>query len=202
MSKIIKLIKNKKLEVGAVLIVLIGTGMFAYEIVSLKNKAEAEEQSLLRKEAEEQRLLAMKEKEDQQDLKEQENSTNNEGSQVDTHTHNWQEVYEEVYYEEEGHYESILVKEGWTENIPSYVSVSYGMCSLCKADIECHVEEHLNIHTQNGEEAQYVMGEKQVHEGYFEKYHPAEYNNTWVVDTPARIESVLSGYECECGEIK
>ncbi|WP_404987545.1 hypothetical protein [Clostridium culturomicium] len=202
MSKVIKLLKNNKLLAGAVLIVLIGVGIFTGEIVSTKNEAEAEEQSLLRKETEEQRLLAMKEKAVQQELKEQENKTSNDTTQVEIHTHNWQEVYEEVYYQEEGHYESILVSEGWMEKIPSYVSVTYGMCSLCKDDIEGRVEEHLNIHIQNGEEAQYVNGEKQVHEGHFEKYHPAQYENKWVVDRPARTESILSGYKCECGETK
>ncbi|MEG2017576.1 MAG: hypothetical protein RR128_03860 [Clostridium sp.] len=202
MSKVMKLFKNKKLLVGVALVAIIGVGIFTYERVSFKNKAEAEEQNLLRKEAEEQRLLAIKEKEAQQDLKEQENSKSNDTTPVEIHTHNWKEVYEEVYYEEEGHYESILVSEGWMENIPSYVSVSLGMCSLCKGDIEANAEEHLNMHTQNGEEAEYVIGEKQVHEGDFEKYHPAQYVQKWVVDTPARTESVLSGYKCECGETK
>lgn len=70
MSKGMKLFKNKKLLVGVALVAIIGVGIFTYERVSFKNKAEAEEQRLLKKEAEEQRLLAMKEKEAQQDLKE------------------------------------------------------------------------------------------------------------------------------------
>lgn len=192
MSKVINIFKNKKLLGGVVLLVLIGVGIFSYEVVSFKNKAEAEEQ----------RVLEMKEKEAKQDIKEQENSKSNDTTQVEIHTHNWKEVYEEVYYQEEGHYESILVSEGWMEYRPSYVSVSYKKCTACEADIDGQEDEHLNIHIQNGEEANCVDGERQVNEGTEEIYHPAEYNNKWVVDIPARTESVLSGYKCECGETK
>ena len=131
-------------------------------------------------------------------VKEQVNTSNK-----NTHTHNWVEVYKDVYHAEEGHYENVLVKEAWTESVPVYEEQYRAICNTCGADITSNYIEHTRNHMLNGEGGSYKNVPMQVQVGTNTITHDAVYEKKYVVDKQAWTESVLSGYKCNgCGATK
>ena len=124
-------------------------------------------------------------------------------SNKNTHTHNWVEVYKDVYHAEEGHYENVLVKEAWTESVPVYEEQYRAICNTCGADITSNYIEHSKNHMLNGENGSYKNVPMQVQVGTNTINHDAVYEKKWIVDKQAWTEKVLSGYKCnECGSTK
>ena len=107
------------------------------------------------------------------------------------HQHNWAAKTELITHPEEGHYETVVVKEAWDE--PIYES--HNFCTDCGADITnkevyhfCPVSEAWSYHSER------------VQVG--SKHHDAVTQQQWVVDKKAWYESVIVGYECQCGATK
>ena len=124
-------------------------------------------------------------------------------SNKNTHTHNWVEVYKDVYHAEEGHYENVLVKEAWTESVPIYEEQYRAICNTCGADITGNEGSHIRNHMLNGENGSYKNVPMQVQVGTNTINHDAVYEKKWIVDKQAWTEKVLSGYKCnECGSTK
>ena len=140
---------------------------------------------------------------DKQVIQTQVATSKNENTNKDTHTHNWVEVYKDVYHAEEGHYENVLVKEAWTESIPVYEEQYRAICNTCGADITSNYIEHTRNHMLNGEGGSYKNVPMQVQVGTNTIKHDAVYEKKWVVDKAAWTEKVLSGYKCNsCGATK
>lgn len=137
------------------------------------------------------------------------NSTSDTGSysnnSTPVHTHSWAEVYKDVYHEEEGHYENVLVKEAWTETIPVYEEKIVGICNGCGKDITGQENAHMKEQMLAGN---YSCGSwrdevRQVQIGTNTINHDAVYEKKWIIDRAAWTEKVLSGYKCSsCGETK
>ena len=107
------------------------------------------------------------------------------------HQHDWAAKTELITHPEEGHYETVVVKEAWDE--PIYES--HNFCTDCGADITnkevyhfCPVSEAWSYHSER------------VQVGT--KHHDAVTEQQWVVDKKAWYESVIVGYECQCGATK
>ena len=110
------------------------------------------------------------------------------------HVHNWQPVYEVIHTEAQGHYETIIIEDGWDE-------VQYGtgyICSVCGAGFSDpgSAASHLAEHDYEGSYYQSTVQIGTVH-------HDAVTEQQWVIDKGEETESVLTGYRCqECGEEK
>lgn len=130
------------------------------------------------------------------------NNTNNnkptQPEQPKPHTHTW------VHYNEQGHYEKVLVKDSWTELVPKYETQIFTVCNACdwvvaspdKPFNEAEYNNHMNAHLDNYENAGHHNETRQVQVGVDKIEHPAEYKDEWIVDTPAYDQ--CSG----CGERK
>ena len=126
-------------------------------------------------------------------------------SNKNTHTHNWVEVYKDVYHAEEGHYENVLVKEAWTESIPVYEEKELSICNGCGKDITTNPWGHIKEQALAGNYAcgGYHSEWKQVQVGTNTINHDAVYEKKWIVDKQVWTEKVLSGYKCSsCGATK
>lgn len=134
-------------------------------------------------------------------------STSNSNTNKNEHTHSWVEVYKDVYHEEEGHYENVLVKEAWTESVPVYEEREVLICNDCGADLTNLSDEdfksHMKSHMLSGGKGSWRTEYKQVQTGTNTIKHDAVYEKKWVVDKQAWTEKVLSGYKCNsCGATK
>lgn len=131
-------------------------------------------------------------------------STSKPSTSTSQHTHTWVEVYKDVYHKEEGHYETVTIKDAWTESIPVYEDQARSICNTCGKDITgnttVHVKEHMLAGEANGGyRTEYI----QVQVGTNTINHPAVTEQKWVVDKQAWTEKVLSGYKCNsCGATK
>lgn len=130
-------------------------------------------------------------------------STSNSNVNKNEHTHSWVEVYKDVYHDEVGHWENVLVKEAWIESVPVYEEQYRAICNTCGADITSNYIEHSKNHMLNGENGSYKNVPMQVQVGTNTINHDAVYEKKWIVDKQAWTEKVLSGYKCsECGSTK
>lgn len=112
-----------------------------------------------------------------------------------THTHQWEEVYDTIHHDEEGHYEKKLVKEAWDEPVYEVKNV----CKKCGAYFDKVIEVVDHIAFEHDGEGTYTTKEVLTH--YI--HHDAEYKDVWIVDKPAWDEKKLTGYKCKtCGETK
>lgn len=110
---------------------------------------------------------------------------------VETHQHSWEPVYTTVHHEEVGHYESREISPAWDE--PEYASSN--ICSVCGVTGGNDIGDHiLFAHDGLGYYyyASYPTG-NMIH-------HDAVYEETWIVDSPAFEEQVISHYACACEE--
>ncbi|CAM2078784.1 MAG: hypothetical protein NSGCLCUN01_02988 [uncultured Clostridium sp.] len=121
------------------------------------------------------------------------------------HSHTWVEVYKDIHHAEEGHWENILVKDAWSENIPIYETKIIHACWGCDADITGSEDMHMKAAALAGNMACTAWRDvqKQVQTGTNTIKHDAEYEKKWIVDKAVWTEKVLSGYKCSsCGAIK
>lgn len=125
------------------------------------------------------------------------------------HQHNWVAQYTTVHYEEEGHYEDVLVQEAYdepvyeTHNVCNYCGLDITMsglstgahCTTCgppmPEDHPCYVQ---------GETMGSSYGTVKVQVDTI--HHDAVYETQWIVDKAAYDEKVLTGYTCTCGATK
>ena len=126
----------------------------------------------------------------------------NNTSDSNKHTHNWNPITSTIHHEEQGHYENILVSEAWTEEVPIYEEQARSICNGCGADITGNTTEHNRNHVLNGEKGGYHVEYIEVQVGTNKITHDAVYENKWVVDKAAWDETVTTGYKCSCGATK
>lgn len=125
----------------------------------------------------------------------------NEEPKEPSHVHKWEEVKNTTEHQEEGHFETVLVKEAWTEEVPIYEMVAVEICNTCGADITGNTSAHLKEHMLKGENGsrrtEYVQKQTRV-----EKIQHSEvYEQRWVVDKEAWTETSIT-YKCSCGQTK
>lgn len=140
------------------------------------------------------------------------NVTSNSGSTAgntdnkeEVHTHNWVAITSTINNAEQGHYENILVSAAWTEEVPVYEEKEVAICNGCGSDITSDPWEHIEQQALAGN---YSCGGfhtdwKKVQVGTNKINHDAVYENKWVVDKAAWVETVTTGYKCNaCGATK
>ncbi|MGV3076320.1 hypothetical protein ACEE21_14645 [Clostridium baratii] len=130
---------------------------------------------------------------------------NNGGSSKPSHTHNWVEQTKQVHHKEQGHYENVLVKPAWTEEVPVYEERARDICNTCNADITgTNIAAHVKKHMMAGEDKGGHRTEwRKVQVGTKTVKHDAVYSKKWVVDKKAWTETVVIGHKCSgCGQTK
>lgn len=120
------------------------------------------------------------------------------------HSHDWQAVTETVNHPEQGHYETVTIKEGWVEEKPVYEMQARDICNTCNADITgtnipSHVREHMLAgNDKGGHRTEW----QQVKVGTEKITHPPVTEQRWIVDKGAWTETITKGYKCSCGATK
>ena len=127
------------------------------------------------------------------------------GSSKPSHTHNWVEQTKQVYHKEQGHYEDVLVKPAWTEEVPVYEERERSICNGCRKDITSNPYKHIEdaLMAGNTKCGGFHSEWKKVQVGTKKVHHKAEYKKKWVVDKKAWTETVVTGHKCSsCGVTK
>lgn len=120
------------------------------------------------------------------------------------HSHSWNPVTDTVWHDEVGHYETVVIKDAWTEEVPIYEEQEVYICNGCKKDITADPDTHMYeaLLAGNTKCAGYSSEWKQVQVGTDKINHPAVTEDRWVVDKAAWSETVTTGYKCSCGATK
>ena len=128
----------------------------------------------------------------------------NKPTNTNTHSHSWEEVYNDVHHDEVGHWEKVLISEAWNEEVPVYEEKWIAVCNGCGADISGFHNEHMKEQMLAGNYTCGSWAEKviEVKVGTNTINHPAKYDKKWVVDKAAWTEKVLAGHKCSCGVTK
>ena len=130
--------------------------------------------------------------------------SNSSSSKPAEHKHDWVAQYKTVNVPEKGHYEQVLVKDAYDEQVPITEMKAYSICNDCGADITGNTYEHVKDHmindTGNGG---YHTEWRETVVGYNTVHHDAVYETRYVVDSPATTKQELTGYKCSsCGKTK
>lgn len=133
-------------------------------------------------------------------------STSTPNPPASSHSHSWNPVTDTVWHDEVGHYETVVIKDAWTEEIPIYEEKELMICFGCNQDIS-HLSQdeyasHAKNHMLNGENSGWKSDWQQVQVGTDKINHPAVTEDRWVVDKAAWSETVTTGYKCSCGATK
>lgn len=111
------------------------------------------------------------------------------------HTHSWVEQTTTVTHEATGHYEMVVVKDAWDEEIWK----DYCICNKCGEDV---TDENTRIWhwDDTGCDGGWTVKSTLI----AINHHEAETQEVWVEDSPARTETVGTGsYICSaCGATK
>ena len=122
--------------------------------------------------------------------------------------HSWSEVTKTVHHDEEGHYETVVVKKAWTEFV--YDTQNWWVCNTCgekfkrAKDVNAH-QSSTDYINEDGELVAGHGGSSYITEDVLvdKIYHEEETEEKWVVDKKAWDETVVTGYVCdECGAKK
>lgn len=121
-----------------------------------------------------------------------------------SHIHSWSPVTSVVNHEASGHWEDVVVKAAWSEEIPKYETKERAICNSCDADITgTRISAHVKQHMLAGEDkGGHRTTWKKVQVGTKTVNHPAVYDKKWVVDKQAWSETVTNGHKCSCGSTK
>ena len=117
-----------------------------------------------------------------------------------THTVEHPEETDMVFHEENGHYERVLVqeaweesvctKEAWEEPVMEFRTVCNGCGRIVFGDYGLHI---LECDKWGSYHSEWVQTGIISHEAeYTTMYHEAEYENVWIVDSPAWAEEVVT----------
>lgn len=111
------------------------------------------------------------------------------------HTHSWVEQTTTVTHEAAGHYETVVVKDAWDEDVYGYRDICLG-CGHISA-----TAEEAGLHCVECETGMGYTNKKIVVDTI---HHEAETQEVWVEDLPAWTETVGTGsYTCStCGATK
>lgn len=132
------------------------------------------------------------------------NSVPNTQSPSHNHSHSWTPIKKTVHHKEQGHYENVLVKPAWTEQVPVYEERERSICNGCGKDITGNTRQHIKEQALAGNYAcgGYHSEWRKVKVGTKTVKHEEVYNKKWVVDKKAYDETVITGYKCSCGATK
>ncbi len=126
------------------------------------------------------------------------NASNSSGSNTSTHTCSYTTpIYKTI--EEVGHYETVVVKEAWTEIVTTQEKQARSICNTCGEDITGNTTAHTKVHTLAGEGGSYSVIYVYV-DVETEVEHDAVTEKVYVIDTPA--SQTIIGYSCSCGKEK
>ena len=95
---------------------------------------------------------------------------------------------------EQGHWEKVVVKEAWTEEVPVYEQ-QYRMLSNDEDYTGLDPEEISDREEAKNGKGSWRGVDIDVQVGTEKIYHEAETEEKWVIDVPAHIEEVLDHYE-------
>ena len=117
------------------------------------------------------------------------------------HEHHWVDNIVKIEHPEEGHYEKVLVKDAWDEEVPIYELQWRDICNDCGADITGNTLQHGKDHALNdGTTGGYTTKQVEVQVGTETVHHEAVYEDKWIVDKEAWTEEVVQGQICpDCG---
>lgn len=123
---------------------------------------------------------------------------------ANSHSHSWNPIYDTIHHEEVGHWEDVLIQEGYVEYVPIYEEREVAICNGCGADITSDIDKHMtdNILAGNMACTGWHTDWKQVQVGTEEVKHGPVYDKKYVVDKAAWDETVTTGYQCSCGATK
>lgn len=122
---------------------------------------------------------------------------------VHTHEHIWENIIEDVYHKEEGHWKDVVVKEEVVNKVPIYEMRTKHICNTCNADItNADITAHIKKHKDNGtDKGGYRTEARRVQVDTKEEVTPAVYEKKWIVDKKAWTEEKVVGKKCKtCGE--
>jgi hypothetical protein len=134
----------------------------------------------------------------------QASSTTSTTSTSSTHTHTWKEQFKSVKHEEQGHYETVTVKEAWTETVSVYGTQTSYVCNDCgRSFTYSAIWDHIFDEAANGGKGSYSDVTTTVQTGTQTIQHEAQTEKKYVVDQEAYTEKVSTGYQCtSCGATK
>lgn len=119
---------------------------------------------------------------------------------AETHVHEWEPITTVVHHDEEGDFETYLIQDAYEENITEMVYDPWECCDICQEDCTgdggAHMKEHALAGEGGGRHTEYY---KEVQKTVF---HEAEYGQCWVIDHEAWNETIITGYQCDCGATK
>lgn len=133
------------------------------------------------------------------------NSNTSSKPSTPAHTHTWKDETKVVHHDEEGYWDTVVVKEAWVEEVPKYSTEMRAICNGCGKDITDDVVGHIKSQALAGN---YECGGhheevRQVQVGVDKINHPAVTEKRWVVSRPAWSETVVVGSVCSgCGAKK
>ena len=133
------------------------------------------------------------------------NSNTSSKPSTPAHTHTWKDETKVVHHDEEGYWDTVIVKEAWVEEVPKYKTEVRAICNTCNEDITgtnipLHVKEHMLAGNDKGGHREEV---RQVQVGVDKINHPAVIEKKWIVSKPAWDETVVVGSVCSgCGAKK
>lgn len=132
--------------------------------------------------------------------------SNNSSSKPSTpaHTHTWKDETKVVHHDEEGYWDTVVVKEAWVEEVPKYEQKVLSICNSCGKDITGFAGEHVQEHMLAGnDKGGHHTEVRQVQVGVDKINHPAVTEKRWIVSKPAWDETVVVGSVCSgCGAKK
>lgn len=121
------------------------------------------------------------------------------------HTHTWKDETKVVHHDEEGYWDTVVVKEAWVEEVPKYEQKILSICNGCGKDITGFAGEHVKEQVLAGNMncSGHHTEVRQVQVGVDKINHPAVTEKRWVVSRPAWSETVVVGSVCSgCGAKK
>lgn len=133
------------------------------------------------------------------------NSNTSSKPSTPAHTHTWKDETKVVHHDEEGYWDTVVVKEAWVEEVPKYEQKVLSICNGCGKDITGNIDAHLKSEMLAGNMAcgGYHSEVRQVQVGVDKINHPAVTEKKWVVSKPAWDETIVVGSVCSgCGAKK
>lgn len=108
-------------------------------------------------------------------------------------------VYVDKWIPEEGHWETVVIKEAWTEEVPVYEQQERVISNDTGEDwtdlTEDEIAEKSIELSLAGGKGSWSVKYIDVQVGTEKIYHEAETEDKWVVDVPGHYEKVLDHYE-------
>ncbi len=107
-----------------------------------------------------------------------------------TGNHNWTEITKTVHHDEQGHYETVKTAD-------AYTWYECPQCSEVFKSLDAYYNHFDTVHVPTDPFIQFIR------DSYIHGTEHAQYEEKWIVDSPAYDEKVITGYKCSvCGKTK